>query len=794
MKINVSLTKARNAPMTTASISWEKFSKRFLDVRPIEKTADEYKELSKDAKLEIKDVGGYVLGTFSDPESRKKKDFKSRSGITLDCDHIKSADHLTELLDKCNELRFECLVASTCSHTENRPRVRIIFPLAQELTDPDQYQALARLLASKIDIDAFDKTTFESARLMFWNSRCRDVVAIAEHFSGAWADPDALLQEYGDWSDMTTWPRTKDEAETGLRAVVDKAEDPREKDGLIGMFCQAYDIDDVIEKFIPDSYKAAGEGRYSYSLGSSSNGAVVYDDGLFLYSHHESDPCYSRCTNAWDLVRLHKFGHLDAEANEKTPPTSLPSSKAMREWAADLVEVRDVAHARSAEDFADLEDPDVLSPDRWVYVSHNDVFFNLHTGVEYTPLALNRAFGRHTPDMNVSKSGRVLNTPKEVTTTDYLLHYKECEVVDEVMYYPQAQTGVFDFDGRPYANKFLASSVPDTDPNWEQTGIESVMREYVCGLVPDYEAEMMIRFMAHNVQFPGKKISWCPLIKGTQGDGKTTLGMILMAVLGRRNVKVITTNEVTSAFNEWAHGACVGIMEEIRVMGHNRHDVMNQLKPLITNEVSGIIPKGRKGFHVFNTQNYIAFTNHADALVIDENDRRWLPMFTHYESRDELVEAGRDANYFKQIYKLLSNQIGAIRGWLLSIDLSDFNPHEAPEPTQARAVMIENSRSNAANSLKAVIDLGVFGVSACLNVVSSQHLNDEIGLNEGRRLGPRSVNFGLAELGYEKLLDRRSVVSGRRTFLWCKPGSVENEADAIALLEQTQGEDFELLT
>ena len=43
-------------------------------------------------------------------------------------------------------------------------------------------------------------------------------------------------------------------------------------------------------------------------------GAVLYDGGNFLYSHHATDPASGKLCNAFDLVRLHKFNEEDYDA------------------------------------------------------------------------------------------------------------------------------------------------------------------------------------------------------------------------------------------------------------------------------------------------------------------------------------------------------------------------------------------------------------------------------------------------------------------------------------------------
>ena len=102
---------------------------------------------------------------------------------------------------------------------------------------------------------------------------------------------------------------------------------------MVGAFCRAYDVTEAIAQFIPDAYIPCGEGRYTYSEGSTMGGAVLYDGGNFLYSHHATDPASGKLCNAFDLVRLHKFNEEDYDAKPETPVTQLPSFKAMCEFA-----------------------------------------------------------------------------------------------------------------------------------------------------------------------------------------------------------------------------------------------------------------------------------------------------------------------------------------------------------------------------------------------------------------------------------------------------------------------------
>lgn len=92
-----------------------------------------------------------------------------------------------------------------------------------------------------------------------------------------------------------------------------------------------------MEQLIPGVYEpCADSGRFTFVEGSTVGGAVLYENGRFLYSHHATDPCSGRLVNAFDMVRLHLFGSEDDEAKPDTPAANLPSFRKMCEFASEL--------------------------------------------------------------------------------------------------------------------------------------------------------------------------------------------------------------------------------------------------------------------------------------------------------------------------------------------------------------------------------------------------------------------------------------------------------------------------
>ena len=97
--------------------------------------------------------------------------------------------------------------------------------------------------------------------------------------------------------------------------------------------------------------------RYDYIPADSTAGVVIYDD-KYAYSHHATDPACGKLLNAFDLVRVHRFGHLDEDADEKK---QLPSYKAMVEFCIQDEEVkRQLAKEREeeVEEEFEIEDDD----------------------------------------------------------------------------------------------------------------------------------------------------------------------------------------------------------------------------------------------------------------------------------------------------------------------------------------------------------------------------------------------------------------------------------------------------
>lgn len=307
-------------------ISWEDFCSRVKTTQRTTETVEEYRKMRKGGQDSIKDVGGFVGGHLKDGR-RKKGNVLSRSMLTLDMDYGTS----TIWEEISTFYPYQCCIYSTHKHAPENPRLRLIIPLFRDVGE-EEYAAVSRMVAKEIGIDLFDDTTYEPERLMYWPSTSRNGIFVYEEKDGSLLDPDVFLNKYDDWRDTSTWPVSSRQSEVLDRSLKEQA-DPLSKEGVIGTFCRTYSVSTAIDTFLKDIYEpSVMVGRYDYIPADSSAGVILYDD-KFAYSHHATDPASGRLLNAFDLVRIHRFGHLDDRATESTPPSKLPSFINMCEFA-----------------------------------------------------------------------------------------------------------------------------------------------------------------------------------------------------------------------------------------------------------------------------------------------------------------------------------------------------------------------------------------------------------------------------------------------------------------------------
>ena len=336
--------KAKNEAKPLASLK-----KLLQTVKVTPETRKQFDKKSKDEQDVLKSINGWISGAQCSGEWRNKKNILPRDLATIDIDYAPASLPGEIEFGVLGISQFYFLAHSSRRHSPDDPRIRIFIPMSRKVS-VDEYTAIIRYIGWLLDPEMalVDPVSYRPAQMMFLPTCSVDD---RKHFfffenDGDLFDVDAALEaidaKFGDWRDQANLPRGTTERD--FRLAADKAEDPRTKRGPVGDFCRAYDVESAIAKFLPDVYipgdEHSGHPRYTYAGSTSSNGAVVYDNGLFMYSHHGHDPICDMNVNAFDLVRIHLFGDKDEKVKEGTGPKDMPSFKEMIEFISDDAEYR----------------------------------------------------------------------------------------------------------------------------------------------------------------------------------------------------------------------------------------------------------------------------------------------------------------------------------------------------------------------------------------------------------------------------------------------------------------------
>lgn len=344
----------RSTQWKNKEVLWSQLVERLSIPTKTPETVDEYRGFAKSKRDEIKDVGGFVGGSLKGGR-RKAEAIMQRRLLTLDLDDVpRNADPWDTVV---LVLGCAAVLYSTHSHRPEAPRLRLVMPLSRPVS-PEEYSAIARKVAQDIGIDMCDDTTYEPHRLMYWPSASINAEYRYEVEDGPWLNADEQLARYVDWHDPSEWPISSRRAEA-LHRLASHQESPLEKNGIVGAFCRVYDIHDAIEHFLPDTYEKYDDNRYTYKGGSTSGGLVLYDNGVFAYSHHGTDPASGKLCNAFDLVRIHLYGNMDDDTSPGTPSHKMPSFMKLQDEAMQIPEVREELAKANFERLKDrFDDPD----------------------------------------------------------------------------------------------------------------------------------------------------------------------------------------------------------------------------------------------------------------------------------------------------------------------------------------------------------------------------------------------------------------------------------------------------
>jgi hypothetical protein len=204
--------------------------------------------------------------------------------------------------------------------------------------------------------------------------------------------------------------------------------------------------------------------------------------------------------------------------------------------------------------------------------------------------------------------------------------------------------------------------------------------QHIHRIYPD-DAEHIIKWFAHRVQYPGDKINHCLMLGGEQGIGKDTLLEPVKRAVGSWNFAEISPSQMTGRFNGFLRSVIVRI-NEARDLGEvNRYSFYEHYKTITASppDVLRIDEKNIREHSIFNCCGILVTTNHkTDGMYLPSGDRRT------YVAWSNCVRSDFSESYWADIWKWYNSGGDAdVAAYLSELDLSSFNSKAPPPHTEA---------------------------------------------------------------------------------------------------------------
>jgi len=301
--------------------------------------------------------------------------------------------------------------------------------------------------------------------------------------------------------------------------------------------------------------------------------------------------------------------------------------------------------------------------DEWIYILKNKIFINTKTGAEFDKEQFD--------DLMISSSEE-----KGKPSANFMKDPSSRKFYQSI--YMPSFPPVVEYLGHECYNTWREHPISAVD------GDPSIFTDHIKYLLPNEdEANILLDWMAYQVQFPGRKMSWAIILQGQQRTGKSYIGFALRQILGDENIGLPSNEAIKGQFTKWQYGHSVIIIEEIMTTG--RIDVMNKLKPMITENMATIRQMRTDEYTVPNVYNLIAFTNHRDAIKIESDDRRYCALFSEAKPKK--------SHEYESLFDWTRKNAGVIYGYLMNRDLSAFKPKGRAPFTLAKQEMVNLSHT-----------------------------------------------------------------------------------------------------
>jgi hypothetical protein len=401
-----------------------------------------------------------------------------------------------------------------------------------------------------------------------------------------------------------------------------------------------------------------------------------------------------------------------------------------------------------------------------IYIKNDDLWYDKTTGKEYNQKAVQVTYGH-------IFGGKITEVLKSFVA------FEEAQLVEQSVYRPDLFKSIDDpiikdEKGLLQLNTYRPSDIEDKENKSHIDNFKELMKRLTEneGTGKDSKGnevdlyEYVLDHLSMPFQQPGNKIRSAILFHSKEYQvGKNTFFSIVQQALSKDNCLVITPTEAVDKAKGFLEHQLV-LIDEIKLDGdwHKKISTLNIMKPLMTNEDHRMRPLFHNWKDIYSTCNFMLFTNHKDALAVEENEARYT-MIDIDKTRDQM---GGD-EFFNLFWtpegKLIEGVKEAVKWFLTNREISEnFNPKTVNLKTKFLLTMSEEGGHPMLKDVKPLFNERATPFHQ--TVISIQDAFDW--LKEKKKITGRINDFAdvLRKLGCERVGEVKHKRTGRKPTMW----------------------------
>jgi len=467
---------------------------------------------------------------------------------------------------------------------------------------------------------------------------------------------------------------------------------------------------------------------------------------------------------ATDVQR--RFAELDGQKITKT---------AARKMLAPTVEnLRDQVAGKALPAWAD----------GWVYVTSTNSFLNLNTKEVLSKDGFNGRYNKEAGDQfGSSDMGLTKLNAFDAATQVF------CIPMPYGTRFHPGKLGLFTDEGVTYANTYRPVMVESGGYKGKKG--TKLLRRLLADMFPDSEHQgMVLDFFAHCILHPEKKLKYALLIKGSENEGKSLLANLMRKLLGRRNFAIVGPDQLKEKFNGWSYEKLFCVVEEIKIGGREAHDVLNKIKTIITNEEIPIRRMQKDATTESNFCNMYLTTNYEDCLPLEEDNSRYLVLFTRFRTNQEVKDwrAARieveGSDYVRELWDHIEDHPLQFMEFFQSYEFSKHYATvggRAPD-TRFKRTMAEDCRSEERLLLEQMLEDGTDPSISSEMLIWPSFRTELDRRGWGASLRGRGVSSFLKPMGFVKARETSVSIDGEkhRLVAWTRDTQLLVDGDRLS--------------